>query len=96
MPTSYVAEPVNRLDVCWAAVLHAVAREEAADVQGQVGPNRGKPPGLLVHFRLAVVFTRDDERRDLHVTARRREDDGIFDRLQVAADQIVEPLGKAL
>ena len=77
--------------------LHAVAREIAADVEREVGRERGEPACLGVHLGGAVVHAGDDEGRHLDVDART---DGVRDGLahghEVAAEPSVEILAPAL
>ena len=48
---------------------HAVAREIAADVQGNLGRERGEPARLGVHVRRTVVHAGDNEACHLDVHA---------------------------
>ena len=74
-----------------------MAREIAADVEREVGRERGEPACLGVHVGGAIVHTGDDEGRHLDVDART---DGVRDGLahgqEVAAEPSVEVLTPAL
>ena len=79
----------------WSA--YAVAREIAADVEREVGRERGEPACLGVHVGGTVVHAGDDEGRHLNVDACA---DGVRDGLahghEIAAKPSVEVLTPAL
>lgn len=90
-----VGEVVDGVDWGWWAVAHVVAREEAGDVEGNVGVDRGEPFCFGLHFCWAVVAAGDDEGGDFDVAVFCGDDDVALDGGEVAAEGAVPAVVKA-
>ena len=95
MRSRNVGEAIDGVDRRRCAVGHMMAREEARDVQGNVGIHRGEPGGKGVHFIGAIVFTGNDEGGDFDMTIIRSEGDALFDSLKITAEGMIPILGEA-
>ena len=72
-----------------------VAREEAGDVEGDVGADCGEPFCFGLHFCWAVVAARDDEGGDFKVAVFCGDGDVALDGGEVAAERAVPAVVKA-
>ena len=90
-----VCEVVDGVDWGWWVVGHVVAREEAGDVEGDVGVDCGEPFCFGLHFCWAVVAARDDEGGDFKVAVFCGDGDVALDGGEVAAEGAVPAVVKA-